>query len=98
MRKLGTAVERCAAQMNSRGPPQVCGEVGMEYASAISAIFFASVTPPHHVTSYIATAHALRSKKGRYSYRVASVSLMQRGTVVLLASAAKASGFVLSIT
>src|SRR5437879_13592310 len=98
MRKLGTAVERWAAQINRRGPPQVCGEVGIEYASAISAIFLASVTPPHQVTSYMATAHALRSKNGRYSSRVARVSLKQTGTLVLLPSSPSPSPLALSLT
>ena len=51
----------------------------------MSAIFFASVTPPHQLTSYMATLQAFCSKNSRYWYRVASVSLRQMGTLVELA-------------
>jgi hypothetical protein len=61
------------------------------YVSAKSAIFFASVTPPHQVTSYMITSQAFCSSNGRYSYRVAKVSLMQVGTLVSRASWAYAS-------
>src|SRR5258708_3708533 len=60
----------------------------MRYASARSTIFFASDTPPHQVTSYMITEQALASRNARYSYRVASVSLMQIGTLVPWASLA----------
>ena len=45
IRKFGVAAHTCAEQMYSSGPPQVCGEMGMKYASAMSAIFFASNAP-----------------------------------------------------